>query len=93
MSTINRLLKRQAPKRKGKAMNPEALEAATAAEGASPAEAEEIEVEQANPFFVRWVSNKDGSRIGVPEEWLGKKVGRFFGPPPPGSGKLVEEMA
>ena len=93
MSTINRLLKRQAPKRKGKAMNPETLEAATAAEGASPAEAEENEVERANPYFVRWVNNKDGSRIGVPDEWLGKKVGMVFGPPPRSTGKLVEEIA
>ena len=74
-------------------MNPETLEAATAAEGATPAEDEEIEVERANPLFVRWVNNKDGSRIGVPEEWLGKKVGRVFGPPPPPSnGRLVEEI-
>lgn len=73
-------------------MNPETLEAATAAEGATPAEDEEIEVEKAHPLFVRWVNNRDGSRIGVPEEWLGKKVGRLFGPPPPNSGKLVEEI-
>lgn len=74
-------------------MNPETLEAATAAEGASPAEGEDIEVENANPLFIRWVNNKDGSRIGVPEEWLGKKVGRLFGAPPPNNGKLVEEIA
>ncbi len=73
-------------------MNPETLEAATAAEGATPAEDEEIEVEKANPLFVRWVNNKDGSRIGVPEEWLGKKVGKLFGPPPQNSGKLMEEI-
>lgn len=93
MSTINRLLKRQPPKRKGKAVNQEAGEAGTAAEGASPAEFEEIEVERANPLFVRWVNNKDGSRIGVPDEWLGKKVGRVFGPPPPNRGRSVEEIA
>ena len=93
MSTINRLLKRQPPKRKGKAINPEAGEAGTAAEGASPAEIEESEVERANPLFVRWVNNKDGSRIGVPDEWLGKKVGKVFGPAPPSCGRFVEEMA
>ncbi|ERF75721.1 hypothetical protein EPUS_01551 [Endocarpon pusillum Z07020] len=94
MSTINRLLKRQVPKRRGKAMNPETLEAATAAEGATPAEDEEFEVERANPLFVRWVNNKDGSRIGVPEEWRGKQVGRVFGPPPPPrNGRLVEEIS
>jgi Ino eighty subunit 2 len=93
MSTINRLLKRQVPKQRGKAMKPETLEAATAAEGASPAEAEEIEVERANPLFVRWVNNKDGSQIGVPNEWLGKKIGKLFDPPPPNSSRLVEEIS
>lgn len=74
-------------------MNPETLEAAAAAEGASSVEPEEVEVERANPYFVRWLNNKDGSRLGVPEEWLGKKVGRVFGPATPRSGKLVEEIA
>lgn len=74
-------------------MKPETLEAATAAEGASPAEAEEVEVERANPLFVRWVNNKEGSRIGVPDEWLGKKVGRVFGPAPQRNGRLVEEIS
>jgi Ino eighty subunit 2 len=74
-------------------MNPETLEAAAAAEGGSPFEVEEIEVERANPLFVRWINNQDGSRIGVPDEWLGKRVGRVFGPPPPNSGKLVDEIS
>jgi len=41
------------------------------------------------------VSNKNGSRIGVPDEWLGKKVGRVFGEAPPlaiTTGRLVEEV-
>lgn len=74
-------------------MNPETLEAATAAEGALPAEAEEIEVEKAHPLYVRWVNNRDGSRIGVPNEWIGKKAGRLFGPPSRTSSKLIEEIA
>lgn len=77
-------------------MNPETLEAAAAAavEGGSPTEHEDVEVEKADPLFVRWVNNKDGSRIGVPEEWLGKKVGRLFGPAAAvSSGKLVDEIS
>lgn len=30
------------------------------------------------PKMVRWVSNKDGIRVGVPDAWLGAPVGRVF---------------
>ena len=88
MTTINKLLKKQTTKKRGKAMNPETLAAAEASAGTeapSGAEDEEIEVAgaepvevtKANPLFVRWVSSSregvEGFRIGVPEEWLGKK--------------------
>ena len=78
-------------------MNPETLEAATAAaERSSPGpEADEVEVERANPFFVRWINDREGSRIGVPDEWFGKKAGVLFGDLPenraPG-GVLVGEI-
>lgn len=59
--------------------------------GETPAEEEE-EYERANPLYTRWISTKDGVRLGVPEEWLGKKAGRMFGPPlPPSSGALLQE--
>lgn len=56
--------------------------------------AEEEEVEQkADPLFTRWVSTKDGIKLGVPEEWLGKRVGKYFGPPlPPSNGAMVQEV-
>ncbi|KAI9741203.1 MAG: hypothetical protein M1834_002916 [Cirrosporium novae-zelandiae] len=71
MDTINRLLKKQAPKRRGKA-------GATDTAGDSTPSAQEIEVEKPKPMYVRWVSNKEGSRIGVPEEWLGTPTGKLF---------------
>ncbi|KAJ5539536.1 hypothetical protein N7513_007868 [Penicillium frequentans] len=85
MDTINRLLRKQPPKRRGRA----------AAEGAesTPADGEAPEAEKADPIMVRWISNADGCKIGVPEEWLGTSAGRLFGAPVAnGNGKLVEEV-
>lgn len=70
MDTINRLLKKQAPKRRGKA------NAEIAAENGLP---EEIEHERASPLYVRYVQNDKGTRLGVPEEWLEAPAGRVFG--------------
>jgi len=97
MDTINRLLKKQAPKRRGKisaaeiaAQNAEGSKGGSkAGDNASPAEYE-MEVEKANPVFARWVSGREGSRVGVPVEWEGSGVGKVFG-----SGRwkgLVEEV-
>lgn len=49
-------------------------------------------------MFVRWVSNKHGNRIGVPEEWLEGPVGALFqgGVKQTGSGmggKLIQEVS
>jgi hypothetical protein len=53
----------------------------------------EDEVEPANPLYTRWISTKDGIKLGVPEEWLGKRAGHTFGPPlPPSNGALVQEI-
>ena len=57
------------------------------------------ESQKPNPIFVRWVSNKDGERIGVPEEWLEGPIGSVFssvaGPVKSGmvGRKLIEEVA
>ena len=60
--------------------------------GETPVELEE-EHERANPLYTRWITTKDGCRLGVPEEWLGKSAGRVFGPPlPPSNGALVQEV-
>ncbi|KKK15380.1 hypothetical protein P175DRAFT_0534001 [Aspergillus ochraceoroseus IBT 24754] len=82
MDTINRLLRKQAPKRRGR------IPAAEAAEAAS-ADHEIAEVERVDPTMVRWVSGHQGSRVGVPQEWLGTPAGRIFGE---GPRKLVEEL-
>ena len=85
MDTINRLLRKQPPKKKGRA-----------AEGAdsTPAEqeAQEPEKPKLDPTMVRWVSNNKGSVLSVPDEWLGTPAGRLFGAAPEGSRKLVEEV-
>lgn len=74
MDTINRLLKKQAPKRRGKLSAAEISANAAAHEDLGP----EIEVEKPNPVFVRWVSNRHGCRVGVPGEWLAGPAGRVF---------------
>lgn len=90
MDTINRLLKKQAPKRRTRA---EVLAAAEADD-------EELELEKPSPVYVRYVQNREGARVGVPEEWLGAPVGEVFaravpaggGPARPFSGRMVEEV-
>lgn len=58
---------------------------------AAGADEETAYVERADPLYTRWISSKDGVRLGVPEEWLGKKVGQYFGAPP-SNGRLVQEI-
>lgn len=91
MDTINRLLRKQAPKRRGR------VSAAEVAEGSvpQPEEEQQHEAEKPDPTLARWVSNRDGCRVGVPEEWLGTPAGRMFGNGPAGGTgvpKLVEEV-
>lgn len=88
METINKLLKKQAPKTTRKA-------ALLAAGDETP----DTEPQRADPMFVRWVSNKEGSRVAVPDELLIGPAGRVFGGPGPGvgvglgGGKMVEEVS
>lgn len=76
MDTINRLLKKQAPKRRGKLSAAEISANAAAHEDLGGSEAE---AEKPNPVFVRWVSTRHGCRVGVPAEWLAGPAGRGFG--------------
>ena len=39
---------------------------------------QELEVEKAKSTMTRWISNRDGSRVGVPEEWLDAPFGTVF---------------
>jgi Ino eighty subunit 2 len=91
MDTINRLLKKQAPKRRGRA-------AATVldAVGESGAE-EEQEPEKAPALYTRYVQNANGVSLAIPEEWLEAPVGEIFknpvkNPPVNWSGRMVAEV-
>ncbi|KAL6235191.1 PAPA-1-like conserved region-domain-containing protein [Aspergillus navahoensis] len=83
MDTINRLLRKQAPKRRGR------IPAAEAAENAAADQEAAAESESVDPTMVRWISGREGSRVAVPEEWIGTPQGRFFGGTPK---RLVEEL-
>ncbi|KAI9804617.1 MAG: hypothetical protein M1833_006691 [Piccolia ochrophora] len=82
MDTINKLLKKQAPKQR----RMRAMEA-----GGDATPNTQDEVEKAKATMIRWVSNREGCRVGVPEEWLGAPLGRVFEPRISG-GKMVEEV-
>lgn len=74
MDTINKLLKKPAPKRRTRA---EIIAAQQADSTATPG-AEDGEEERPDALFVRWVNARDGSRLGVPEEWIEAPVGEMF---------------
>ncbi|PHH65422.1 hypothetical protein CDD81_2526 [Ophiocordyceps australis] len=67
METINKLLKKQAPKMNRKA-------AANAGRATTP----EDDENKPSPLFVRWVSRKDGNRVCVPEEIVAGPAGKVF---------------
>lgn len=84
METINKLLKKQAPK-----TNARRREFNGTGDDGSPGG----ESRKPNPIFVRWISNKDGNQIAVPEEWTAGPVGSIFaGNGGTGSGRLIEEV-
>ena len=81
METINKLLKKQAPKTNRR----HALAGYDTPDGES---------NRADPLFVRWVSTKDGNRIGVPDDMVIGPVGRaFLGGGGLARGKMVEEVS
>ena len=73
MDTINKLLKKQAPKRRGK------ITAAETAGDTTPKIQEVQEFVKPEPTMIRYLSNREGCRIGVPEEWFGTPAGKLFG--------------
>jgi Ino eighty subunit 2 len=93
MDTINRLLKKQAPKRRRRM---------------DMMLAEGSEDEDGNPTlprppaaFVRYVQNSDGSRLGVPREWINGPAAEILKDgnantagtaKRPWTGKMVEEI-
>ena len=84
METINKLLKKQAPKINRKA-------------AAAARDELDEEKQKADPLFIRWVSSKAGVRVSVPEEIVTGPAGRVvFGKAAgggPASGKMVEEVS
>ncbi|KAK1772909.1 PAPA-1-like conserved region-domain-containing protein [Phialemonium atrogriseum] len=82
METINKLLKKQAPKTNRRtALLP-------------GDETPDNEGPKANPAFIRWVSTKDGIRVALPEEMLAGPAGRVFGGGHGlGGEKMVEEVS
>lgn len=94
MDTINRLLKKQAPKRRRRADASDAL-----GEG----EDGEMDVERAPAVFTRYIQTTDGAgsvRIAVPHEWINNQsLGAVFSNPVKAdrtrkwSGRMVEEVA
>lgn len=94
MDTINKLLKKPAPKRRTRA---EIIAAQVAADNTPYSEEDGVEMPRPTPLFVRYVQNKKGARIGVPEEWLEKDqpLGDALRPgwKGPRVPKLIEEVA
>ncbi|KAI1328031.1 hypothetical protein F5Y16DRAFT_164040 [Xylariaceae sp. FL0255] len=65
METINKLLKKQAPKTNRKAQL--AMESTP-----------DVDAQKPSPIFVRWVSSKAGIQVAVPDEMLNGPAGRVF---------------
>lgn len=78
METINKLLKKQAPK-----VNKKAAGQDGDGEDARP-----------NATWIRWVNNKNGSKVAASEEIMQGPAGTVFGEPKPmPPRKMVEEVA
>lgn len=60
----------------------------------APPEPSDVEYEKANPVYIRWVSDSNGSRVGVPSEWLENglenTIGKVF--TNGGGRKMIEEV-
>lgn len=83
METINKLLKKQAPKTNARRQNFNSAGQELGPDG---------ELTKPNPIFVRWISNKDGNRVSAPEEWMDSPVGAIFGEKSLSGAKLIEEV-
>jgi len=101
MDTINKLLKKPAPKRRTRAEIIAAQQAEAMA--GTPGYEDGEEGERADPLFVRYINTVNGSRLGVPEEWrdlgglgevlMGRSAVRNGGlGGAGGGGRMVEEV-
>lgn len=83
METINKLLKKQAPKtnkRRAELAGGSGADAAIDGEPAKP-----------SPVFVRWVNNKEGSSVSATTDYLESPVAAVFQGGVK-AGKMVEEV-
>lgn len=71
METINKLLKKQAPKTNARRKEMNGLNE----------DGTEVSTGKPNPTFTRYISNKDGNIVAAPDEWLAGPVGSIFGSP------------
>ncbi|KAF2470568.1 uncharacterized protein BDR25DRAFT_261589 [Lindgomyces ingoldianus] len=89
MDTINRLLKKQPPKR-GRRIIQDITESGLE---------DELDVEKANPLYVRYTQNASGSLMAFPDQWLQTPAARDLAgklnraPSRPFSGRMVEEVS
>ena len=89
--TINRLLKKQPPKRGRKSLKEDVTELGL--------EEDDRVAEKANPLFVRYRQTVKGTTLAIPEEWLQAPAGNLFSGTParpvsqPYSGRMVEEVS
>lgn len=67
METINKLLKKQAPKTNARRKEYNGTEEGPDGE------------RKPNSVFIRWTSNKDGNSVSVPREVVGGPLGSLFG--------------
>ncbi|OAF59443.2 hypothetical protein VC83_03712 [Pseudogymnoascus destructans] len=77
METINKLLKKQAPKTNARRRDLNGLTGEVGPDG---------EPGRPNSAYVRWISNKEGNKIYVPTEMVESPAGRLF------AGRVVEEV-
>jgi Ino eighty subunit 2 len=93
MDTINRLLKKQAPKRRKRAE----IEADRIAEGL--ANGDDDGYPRASSVFARCIQTAEGTKLAIPEDWIGAPFAPFLteaepaGPARRYSGRMVEEVA
>ena len=87
MDTINRLLNKQEPKRRRKALG-------------DGTDGMDEDIERAPAAFVRYVQTVKGSTLMVPDEWVDSPIGEIFShsmkPPKrrmPFTGRMVQEIS
>lgn len=87
METINKLLKKQAPKTNARRKD---MDGGGGNSGNGNGDGGENEGWRPNVAYVRYVSRKEGNVVGVPAEFVDAPVGAVFRGN--GGGRLIEEV-